>query len=106
MRDAERLVAAPTESFYRWLMLALVCFLYFSFGLVSASLAPLLTNIQDDLQMTDALAGVALAAWQSVYIFFAIPAGAMIERLGPRRGLAVAGLLIAASQFLRAAARS
>jgi len=77
-------VAAPAESPYRWLMLALVCFLYFSFGLVSASLAPLLTNIQDDLQMTDVLTGVALAAWQFVYIFFAIPAGATIERLEVR----------------------
>jgi CP family cyanate transporter-like MFS transporter len=106
MRDATGLVAAPTESSYRWLMLTLVCFLYFSFGLVSASLAPLLTNIQDDLQVSDALTGVALAAWQFVYIFFAIPAGAAIERLGPRRGLALAGLLIAASQFLRAVAPS
>src|SRR5690349_8240946 len=57
MRNSTVLVAAPTESPYRWLMLALVCFLYFSFGLVSASLAPLLTNIQDDLQISDALTG-------------------------------------------------
>ena len=106
MLDTKVPVSAPTESSYRWLMLALVCFLYFSFGLVSASLAPLLTNIQADLRVSDALTGVALAAWQFVYIFFAIPAGAAIERLGPRRGLAIAGLLIALSQFLRAVAPS
>src|SRR3569832_961735 len=102
MRNRGALVSSPTESPYRRLMLALVCYLYFSFGLVSASLAPLLSNILDDLQISDALTGAALAAWQFVYIFFAIPAGAAIERLGPKKGLAVAGLLIALSQFLRA----
>jgi cyanate permease len=85
-------------------MLVLIWLLYFSFGLVSASLAPLLSEIQSDLDISDALAGTALAAWQLVYVFFAIPAGAAIERLGLRRGLIAAGFIIALSQVLRATA--
>lgn len=95
---------APTTSPYRWVMLGNVAFLYFSFGLVQTSLAPLLTNIQDDLDISDALTGAALAAWQLVYVFFAIPAGAAIEKLGLRRGLAAAGIIMAASAVARALA--
>jgi len=96
--------AAPTTAPYRWVMLGLVAFLYFSFGLVQVSLAPLLSDIQGDLDISDALAGAALAAWQLVYVFFAIPAGATIERIGLRRGLAAAGIIMALSALFRALA--
>jgi cyanate permease len=92
----------PTESRYRWVMLALIWCLYGSFGMVSTSMAPLLSDIKADLEISDALMGTALGAWPLVYIFAAIPAGSAIDRFGKKRALAAAGIVIASSQLLRA----
>jgi cyanate permease len=92
----------PTESPYRWVMLGLIWFLYFSFGMVSSSIAPLLSEIKADLEISDALMGTALGAWPLVYIFAAMPAGSAIDRFGQRKALAFAGVIMALSQLLRA----
>jgi cyanate permease len=45
--------------------------------------------------------GAILGAWQLVYIGSAVPCGAFLDRIGVRRGLVIACLLIAASGALR-----
>jgi MFS transporter, CP family, cyanate transporter len=89
----------------RWRLLALICLLYGSFGLVTASLAPLVAPILHDLHMSRGEMGLVLGSWQFVYLFVAIPAGAILDRFGLRRALLWGISLVAASQLLRAAAR-
>ena len=89
---------------YRWVMLTLICLGYGSFGLVMASIAPLIGPILRDTDMTRTQMGVVLGSWQFVYLFVAIPAGAIIDRFGLRRAIFIGIAFIALSQVLRAAA--
>ncbi len=98
--------AMPTASSYRWVMLALICVAYAAFGMVQTSIAPLITPILRDTGMTRSQMGLALGSWQFVYLFVAIPAGAMIDRFGLRRAIFAGVLFVAASQALRASAVS
>lgn len=88
----------------RWLLLAVAASLYVGFGLVAASLSPLVGTINDDLGLTRSQMGTVLGSWQFVYLFAAIPAGKFLDRVGLRTGLVVGSLLIAASGLLRAVA--
>lgn len=89
---------------YRWVMLALICLGYASFGVVQASIAPLITPILHDTGMTRSQMGVVLGSWQFVYLFVAIPAGAIIDRFGLRRAIFIGIAVVAVSQICRAAA--
>ena len=89
---------------YRWVMLGLAWAAYASFGLVSASLAPLVTPITADLGITYSQMGVILGAWQLTYIGVAYNAGRVLDRVGLRRGLGVGILVIAASALARSLA--
>jgi cyanate permease len=89
------------ESGYRWVMLAGVWFLYYCFGLVISSIAPLVDTIVRDLQISLSMMGRILGAWQLVYLFSAIPLGIAIDRFGLRTSLTVAGAIIAISAVLR-----
>lgn len=85
-------------------MLGLLCLGYGSFGLVSASLAPLLGPILRDTGMTRGQIGFVLGSWQFVYLFIAVPAGALVDRVGLRRALFAGIALVSLSQALRALA--
>lgn len=93
--------SAGIESGYRWMMLAGVWFLYYCFGLVLSSIAPLVNTIVQDLHITLTTMGRVLGAWQLIYLFAAIPIGVAIDRVGLRVALTVAALLIALSAVLR-----
>jgi len=86
---------------YRWLLLAGVWLLYFGFGLTVAAMAPLVGPIKRDLGLSDAAMGSVLGAWPLVYIAAAIPCGALLDRVGPRRALFAAAVIMAASGALR-----
>lgn len=89
---------------HRWAMLAGVWLLYACFGLTTMSLAPLVGPITRDLGIGHAAIGAVFGAWQLVYIVAAAPGGMAMDRIGPRRALAAAGLMIALSGALRAGA--
>lgn len=91
---------------YRWVMLAMICVAYASFGMVQTSIAPLITPILSDTGMTRGQMGIALGSWQFVYLFVAIPAGAIIDRWGLRRAIFFGIAFVALSQVLRASAVS
>lgn len=86
---------------YRWVMLALVWLAYASFGLVSSSVAPLVTPIAEELAISYAQMGTILGAWQLAYIGFAYAAGTVIDRVGLRRALGFGIVVMAASALLR-----
>jgi cyanate permease len=89
------------DSPYRWMMLFGVWLLYYCFGLVISSVAPLVATIVEELQISLTSMGRILGAWQFVYLFCAIPVGIAIDRFGLRASLTLAGLVIAASAALR-----
>ncbi len=87
-------------------MLGLVWMLYASFGLVSNSMAPLVTDITRDLRLDFTRMGTILGAWQLVYIIVASSAGFLIDRLGLRKSLGIGILFIGLSAVLRGLASS
>lgn len=91
---------------YRWIVLGGIWLAYFSFGLVQGGIPPLIGPVSTDLNLSRAAMGSVLGAWPVIYIVMSIPAGAIIDRFGLRRSLAVGIVLIALSGLLRAVADS
>ncbi|MDC1427247.1 MFS transporter [Rhodospirillaceae bacterium] len=89
------------ENPLRWLILAGVWLIYFSFGLTVAAMAPLVPAICSDLEISYGAMGVVLGAWPFVYILSALPCGMLLDRIGPRKALFVAAAIMALSGFLR-----
>lgn len=87
-----------------WLAVAGVCGVYFSFGLTIGVMAPLVDEISLDLGLSRSTMGSILGAWALIYVFTAVPAGAVVDRLGLRRSLLMGGLTITASLLLRSVA--
>jgi cyanate permease len=87
-------------------MLALIVAGYGAFGLVVASIAPLVTPILADTGMSRGALGTILGSWQFVYLFSAIPIGMLVDRFGLRWTVGAGIALIAASVALRAGASS
>ena len=71
----------------RWAVLAGVWLIYSTFGMVAASLAPLVPPIIRDLEIGHTMMGAIFGAWQLVFIFAAIPCGSLLDRIGVERGL-------------------
>ena len=97
---------SKTSSHRRWWVLASLWTLYASFGLVAGSLAPLLSHIRNDLNMSHAAMGAALGAWPFVYLAVSALVGKVLDRVGVRVGLSLGAALIGVSGLLRGAAQS
>jgi cyanate permease len=94
-------IKPPYEIRYRWIMLALACALYFCFGTVMRSIAPLITPIMADLNITYSQMGIIMGAWPLTYIAVALLGGAIIDRWGIRKSLFLGILIISLSVGLR-----
>ena len=86
---------------YRWVILALSWLIYFAFGLIHSTLSILITPVMNDLNLTYSQMGVILGSWQLVYIFFAQPAGMIIDSLGSYKSLFLGVTVISLSAALR-----
>lgn len=87
-------------------MLSALWLVYFSFGLGALSMAPLVETIREDLGISKGAMGAVLGAWPLVYLVAALPSGALVDRLGLRRSLGIAAVIISASALLRPVADS
>jgi cyanate permease len=87
---------------YRWLILSIGWFIYFSFGIINTAIAPLVTPIMSDLSLTYTQMGIITGAWQLIYIFTAQPLGLSVDRLGVYRSLLFGILVISISSLMRA----
>ena len=85
----------------KWLILFGVWLVYFSFGLTISGLAPIVKIILIDLKMSHTEMGSVLGAWQLIYIVSAIPCGILVDRIGPRKALFVAAIIMAISGLAR-----
>jgi len=54
-----------------------------------------------DLGMTHAEMGLAMGAWQFIYIFSAVPSGILLDKIGARHALAIAGIIVSLSALAR-----
>jgi cyanate permease len=93
--------SGKSDSRYRWVMLALVWLPYAAFGMVSRSIAPLVTPILSDLNMSYSQMGLVLGSWQLTYILVGIMAGTITDRLGVRRAVFAGAVIMALSAVLR-----
>ena len=91
----------PYEQPYRWVMLALVSLLYMAFGVVNRSLAPLVTPIIADLNISYSQMGIILGAWPLPYIIMAALGGAILDRWGIHKSLFIGILVVGLSGVLR-----
>jgi MFS transporter, CP family, cyanate transporter len=82
-------------------VLAGVWLAYICFGMTVASIAPLIAPLTRDLSISHSEMGTILGAWPLVYIAAAAGCGALTDRMGPRRTLVLALLIIAISGVLR-----
>lgn len=94
--------AALHQMPFRWVMLALLWLLYFSFGMVTRSPSPLITPIINDLKLSYRQMGFVLGSWQMTYIVLAIMAGIIMDRWGIKKSIFVGALIIGLSAILRA----
>lgn len=81
-----------------------VCAVYFSFGAALGAMPPLVDEISADLSLSRSTMGSILGAWALIYVFTAIPGGAIVDRLGLRTALTIGGITITASLILRCVA--
>ena len=88
-------------SSYRWIILALAWLVYFSFGLILASIPPLVNIIAADLVLTYSEMGIILGSVILMYIPLSIPAGIGIDRFGQKKAIALGLLLVSFSAILR-----
>ncbi len=91
----------PYERRYRWVMLALVWVAYFTFGLASFSLPPLVSPILEDLNISYSQMGIILGAWPLTYVVVAVIGGAILDRWGIRRSIFAGIAFIGLSEILR-----
>jgi CP family cyanate transporter-like MFS transporter len=82
-------------------MLFGVWLVYTCFGMAVYSTAPLVEPIASDLDLSLGAMGTIMGAWPLVYIGMAIPAGALLDRIGVRPALLIAMGVIALSVTLR-----
>lgn len=86
---------------YRWVILILLWLLYFSFGLVYRSIAPLVTPILRDLGISYTQMGFILGSWPLIYIMAAVAAGVIIDKWGIRKSLLLGVVIMGLSAILR-----
>ncbi len=104
--SAEPAVPSDAPGGYRWVLLGGIWFVYFCFGLIAASMAPLIPSITGELGISHVAMGAILGAWPLVYIASAVPCGVLLDRVAPRSSLTLGCVVIAASCLLRGLSHS
>ncbi len=89
---------------FRWIILSLAWLIYFSFGLIMSSFAPLITPIMNQINLTYTEVGIIGGAWQLIVIFCSYPFGLIVDRIGCWRSLVLGTIIISLSSILRASA--
>jgi MFS transporter, CP family, cyanate transporter len=90
---------------FRWVVFSAMAAVYFSFGLMTMSIPPMVDEVRTDLGISRGAMGFALGAWALIYVVTAPPAGRVVDRIGLRWSLLLGGICIAASGLARAAAQ-
>ena len=90
---------------HRWFVFGAMSGVYFSFGIAVAAIAPMLTDVREDLDVSRGAMGFALGAWAMIYIGTSPIAGRFIDRFDLGWSLALGGVSVTGSLLLRAGAQ-
>ncbi len=93
---------AISNSGFRWMMLTMAWLIYFCFGLVCFSLAPLISFIMPELNLTYTQIGIIAGSWPLAFMISSFPEGALIDRVGVKKSLLFGIFFISISSILRA----
>ncbi len=96
---------SPDTRASAYTLLCLAWLIYFCFGAGVFSLVPIVSQLRSELSLSYTEIGVILGGWQLVYIFAAIPAGSLIDRIGAKNALTLGATIMAGSMLLRSAAQ-
>ena len=84
-----------------WLIIFGLWLIYFCFGYSVSSIAPIVPYITQDLNITYKQMGLILGAWQFTYMFFALPAGFILDKYGLKASIFTAAIIITLSLISR-----
>ncbi|MFL2682131.1 MAG: CynX/NimT family MFS transporter [Alphaproteobacteria bacterium] len=84
-----------------WSIIFGLWLIYFCFGYSVSSIAPIVPYITHDLNISYKQMGLILGAWQFTYMFFALPAGFILDRYGLKASIFLAALIITLSLISR-----
>ncbi len=84
-----------------WSIIFGLWLIYFCFGYSVSSIAPIVPYITHDLNISYKQMGLILGAWQFTYMFFALPAGFILDRYGLKVSIFLAALIITLSLISR-----
>ena len=94
----------PARGSSPWWAVSGVMSVYFAFGLAIGLMPPMVDEISDDLMLSRSTMGSILGAWALIYVFTAVPGGAIVDRIGLRAAMLIGGLSVAASLAMRSLA--
>jgi CP family cyanate transporter-like MFS transporter len=94
-------MSSKLKQSYRWAMLSMAWMIYFCFGLICFSIAPLITDIMSELNLTYTQLGAIGSAWPLAFMFSSYPEGTIIDRLGVKKSLTFGIFFISMSSALR-----
>jgi len=95
------IVTNDSKPVFRWVILSLTWMIYVSFGLITSTLAVIVSQVMVDLGLSYSQMGFTLGSWPLVYTFVAIPFGFLTDRIGPYKSLFLATCVISFSAILR-----
>jgi len=84
-----------------WSIIFGLWLIYFCFGYAVSSIAPIVPYITNDLNISYKKMGLILGAWQFTYMFFALPAGFILDKYGLRISIFTAAIIITLSLITR-----
>ena len=84
-----------------WSIIFGLWLIYFSFGYAVSSIAPIVPYITNDLNISYKQMGLILGAWQFTYMFFALPAGFILDKYGLKISIFIAAMIITLSLVSR-----
>jgi MFS transporter, CP family, cyanate transporter len=94
-------LSTKTKPAYRWVILLLLWFIYFCFGLIMITLSTIVSPVMSDLNLSYPQMGFVLGSWPLVYMVVALPLGFLTDRIGTRKSLLIAVIIISISAVLR-----
>ena len=84
-----------------WSIIFGLWLIYFCFGYSVSSIAPIVPYITHDLHISYKQMGLILGAWQLTYMFFALPAGFILDKYGLKISIFIAAIIITLSLISR-----
>ena len=89
-----------------WSIIFGLWLIYFCFGYSVSSVAPIVPYITNDLNISYKQMGLILGAWQFTYMFFALPAGYILDKYGLKTSIFIASLILSFSLASRGLANN